>query len=78
MTIRVKLLACITLLTAALIAISGFSFYAMREQGQIANSIVADRVLPMEQLKRIGDGYAVSIVDTAHKVRSGALTVEQG
>ncbi len=32
----------------------------------------------MEQLKRIGDGYAVSIVDTAHKVRSGALSPAQG
>ncbi|MCZ8158458.1 MAG: hypothetical protein O9256_00950, partial [Rhizobiaceae bacterium] len=77
MTIRVKLLACISLLTAALIIISGFTFFAMREQGQIANSIVSDRVVPMEQLKRISDGYAVSIVDTAHKVRSGALSPEQ-
>lgn len=78
MTIRVKLLACISLLTVALVIISVFTFYAMREQGQIANSIVSDRVVPMEQLKRIGDGYAVSIVDTAHKVRSGALSPEQG
>ncbi len=78
MTIRVKLLACISLLTAALVSISGFSFYAMREEGEIANSIVADRVLPMEQLKRIGDGYAVDIVDTAHKVRAGALSPEDG
>jgi methyl-accepting chemotaxis protein len=78
MTIRFKLLACISLLTAAVIAISSFSFYAMREEGKIANSIVVDRVVPMEQLKRIGDGYAVSIVDTAHKVRSGAISAEQG
>ncbi|QGG93332.1 HAMP domain-containing protein (plasmid) [Agrobacterium sp. MA01] len=78
MTIRVKLLACISLLTAALIIISGFSFYAMRAEGEIANSIVSDRVIPMEQLKRIGDGYAVSIVDTAHKVRSGAMSPEEG
>jgi methyl-accepting chemotaxis protein len=61
-------------LIATLISISGFSFYAMREEGEIANSIVVDRVLPMEQLKRIGDGYAVDIVDTAHKVRAGAIS----
>jgi methyl-accepting chemotaxis protein len=78
MTIKFKLLACITLLTAALIIVSCFSFYAMRKQGEIANSIVVDRVVPMEQLKRIGDGYAVSIVDAAHKVRSGAISAEQG
>jgi len=78
MTIRNKLLACISLLTAAIVSISGFSFYAMREEGKIANSIVVDRVLPMEQLKRIGDGYAVDIVDTAHKVRAGAISPQDG
>ncbi|TRL39593.1 HAMP domain-containing methyl-accepting chemotaxis protein [Rhizobium straminoryzae] len=78
MTIRVKLLACISLLTAALITITGFSFYALKKEAEIANSIVADRVLPMEQLKRIGDGYAVNIVDSAHKVRSGALSPQDG
>ena len=78
MTIRNKLLACISLLTAAIVSISGFSFYAMREEGKIANSIVIDRVLPMEQLKRIGDGYAVDIVDTAHKVRAGAISPQDG
>lgn len=78
MTIRVKLLACISLLTAALIAITGFSFYAMRVEAEIANSIVLDRVMPMEQLKRMGDGYAVDIVDTAHKVGAGTLSPKDG
>lgn len=78
MTIRVKLLACISLLTAAIVAITGFGFYALRLEAEIANSIVVDRVVPMEQLKRIGDGYAVDIVDTAHKVRAGALSPKDG
>jgi methyl-accepting chemotaxis protein len=78
MTIRLKLLACISLLTATIVAISAFSFYATEKESALANSIVADRVLPMEQLKLIADSYAVSIVDTAHKVRSGALTPSQG
>ncbi len=34
--------------------------------------------IAMEQLKRIGDGYAVDIVDTAHKVRAGTLSPEDG
>lgn len=78
MTIKLKLLVCISLLTAALVSISGFTFFAMEKEAEIAHSIVVDRVAPMEQLKRIGDGYAVNIVDTAHKVRAGALTPEQG
>ncbi|KQW31227.1 hypothetical protein ASE36_02835 [Rhizobium sp. Root274] len=78
MTIRLKLLACISLLTATIVIISAFSFYAMHQQSLLANTIVSDRVLPMEQLKSVADAYAVSIVDTAHKVRSGALTFGQG
>ncbi|MDH4440374.1 MAG: methyl-accepting chemotaxis protein [Rhizobium sp.] len=78
MTIRLKLLACITLLTATIAVISGFSFYAMNQQSMLANTIVADRVIPMEQLKAVADAYAVSIVDTAHKVRSGALSFAEG
>lgn len=78
MTIRVKLLACISLLTAVIAVISAFSFYAMNEQSKLSNSIVADRVIPMEQLKVIADSYAVDIVDAVHKVRSGAFTFDQG
>jgi methyl-accepting chemotaxis protein len=78
MTIRNKLIACISLLTVALASIAGFSFYAMRAEARIAESIVADRVLPMEQLKRIGDGYAVDIVDTAHKVRAKSMSPKEG
>ncbi len=78
MTIRLKLLSCISLLTLVIVLISAFSFYAMNEQSKLSNSIVADRVIPMEQLKVIADAYAVDIVDAVHKVRSGAFTFEQG
>ncbi|MFD1745402.1 methyl-accepting chemotaxis protein [Rhizobium helianthi] len=78
MTIRLKLLTCVSLLTASILAISIFSFFAMNAQSRLANSIVTDRVIPMEQLKIIADRYAVNIVDTAHKVRAGTVTKEQG
>ncbi|MES5100673.1 methyl-accepting chemotaxis protein [Agrobacterium sp. BA1120] len=78
MTIRVKLLACISVLTATIVMIAAFSFYAMEKEAKIADSIVVDRVEPMEHLKIIGDRYAVNIVDTVHKVRSGALSPVEG
>ncbi|KPF53519.1 methyl-accepting chemotaxis protein [Rhizobium sp. AAP116] len=78
MTIRLKLLSCISLLTTVIVVISAFSFFTMNEQSKLANSIVADRVIPMEQLKVIADAYAVEIVDAVHKVRSGTFSVEQG
>lgn len=78
MTIRLKLLACISLLTAAIFLICTFAFYAKNEQAKLTQSIVADRVIPMEQLKVIADAYAVDIVDAVHKVRSGAFSFAQG
>ncbi len=55
-----------------------FAFYAKNEQAKLTQSIVADRVIPMEQLKVIADAYAVDIVDAVHKVRSGAFSFAQG
>jgi methyl-accepting chemotaxis protein len=78
MTIKVKLLACISFLIGAIVLISGFALYALEEEAKVSDSIVADRVIPMEQLKTIADAYAVNIVDTVHKVRSGALTAADG
>ena len=78
MTIRVKLLACISVLTATIVMIAAFSFYAMEREAKIADSIVVDRVEPMEHLKIIADRYAVNIVDTVHKVRSSALSPVEG
>ncbi|MBD9544776.1 MCP four helix bundle domain-containing protein [Ensifer sp. ENS04] len=78
MTIKLKLLACLTILAITTVSIAGFSYYAIQEEGKLANSIVVDRVIPMEQLKTVADNYAVNIVDTVHKVRSGSLSPEQG
>ncbi len=77
MTIRVKLLACISLLTAAIVAITSFAFYALEEEAKVAESLYAERLKPLEQLKAIGDSYAVLIVDTAHKANAGTITSEQ-
>lgn len=41
-------------------------------------TIVVDRLVPAASLKKVGDLYAVNIVDTAHKVRSGAVSWEDG
>ncbi|GAK71780.1 putative methyl-accepting chemotaxis protein [Agrobacterium rubi TR3 = NBRC 13261] len=78
MSIRSKLLSCIFFLVAILAVTSVFSFYALNEEARLLRSVVADRVIPMAQLKSISDDYAVKIVDTVHKVSGGSLTVDQG
>ncbi|WP_295196388.1 methyl-accepting chemotaxis protein [uncultured Brevundimonas sp.] len=40
-------------------------------------TIIDDRVVPLEQLKIVSDMYAVNIVDTAHKARAGTLSFDQ-
>lgn len=78
MSIRLKLITCIALLVAAIFATTGFSFYALEEEAELAESVVVDRVAPMENLKDIADSYAVKIVDTVHKVRGGSLGSKEG
>ncbi|UJW77568.1 methyl-accepting chemotaxis protein [Rhizobium sp. SL42] len=78
MTIKAKLLISISALILAIAAISIFSVYVSEKEKEIAESIVSNDVLPMEELKIIADSYAVEIVDTTHKVRSGAVLAADG
>lgn len=78
MTIRARLFLSLSLLVAALFAASVSGYYALSQSSEKTRTIVEDRVVPLAQLKKVADAYAVDIVDTAHKMRSGALTWEQG
>ncbi|MFP3637339.1 hypothetical protein, partial [Bacillus sp. SIMBA_033] len=40
-------------------------------------SIYDDRVVPLQQLKLVSDAYAVSIVDTTHKLHADKLDWQQ-
>lgn len=42
------------------------------------DSIVNDRVMPLQQLKAISDMYCINIVDTAHKVFNGNMSWPEG
>lgn len=39
-------------------------------------TVYNDRVVPLDQLKKIADAYAVNIVDTTHKTRNGNIKFE--
>ena len=43
-----------------------------------AETIFADRVVPLQQLKIVADAYAVAIVDNNHKVRAGSVSFADG
>ena len=61
---------------AAALGVAGL--LGMQRANQGLNTVYQDRVVPLKQLKLVSDAYAINIVDTAHKVRDGAMTPAQG
>ncbi len=76
--IKTKLTVVLAVLSVVIAALLGGGYLALSTLDTKIGSIVADRVVPLQQLKRIADAYAVSIVDNAHKVRSGAVAWDAG
>ncbi|MFC3532928.1 methyl-accepting chemotaxis protein [Vogesella facilis] len=69
---RLGLLLALLLLIAA--TLGGFGMYVQNKILADYSSTYYDRVVPLQQLKQVADGYAVSIVDAAHKLRAGAIS----
>ncbi|MBK8082808.1 MAG: MCP four helix bundle domain-containing protein [Devosia sp.] len=78
MKIKTKLIVVLAVLSVVIATLLGGGYFALSTLNTKIGSIVADRVVPLQSLKRIADAYAVSIVDNAHKVRSGAVTWDAG
>ena len=57
-------------------AVGGAGYFGMSSMTASMESIYDDRVVPLQQLKIVADSYAVSIVDTTHKLRAGTLTFD--
>ncbi|WP_374562902.1 methyl-accepting chemotaxis protein [Ideonella sp.] len=74
--------ARLALLVGALLALLVLSSYStvhhVRSAEDSLRDLYKDRVVPLKQLKMVADGYAVGMVDAAHKVRDGAFTGEVG
>ena len=68
---RLLVLAGVLLLGTVIVFVAGY--VGMRSTVASLETIYADRVVPLRDLKVIADMYAVNIVDTAHKARNGNL-----
>jgi methyl-accepting chemotaxis protein len=73
---RMMIIPAIMLLMMVVIGLAGYQ--GMTEMQQALTSVYNDRVVPLRQLKDVSDAYAVSIVDTTHKVRAGAVDWQEG
>jgi methyl-accepting chemotaxis protein len=78
MSIRLKLIASIAMLSAVIVTITAVSFFSISTISERTYSLVEDRIQPMAQLKIVADMYAVNIVDTTHKVAGGEMSWEDG
>lgn len=65
--IHTQLMLFSLLFTVMLALIGTMGILETREQSESMQSLYADRVVPLSQLKKIADMYAVNMVDTAHK-----------
>ena len=76
--ISTRLSLLLATLCALMLAIGLFGLSGMQLTNTGLRSVYQDRVVPLKQIKLVSDAYAVDVVDTAHKVRDGALTTVQG
>ncbi len=63
---------------AIAVCIGGIGYYGMSQIRQKMEAMYEHETVPLKMLSMISDAYAVSIVDTAHKVRGGSLTWAAG
>jgi len=68
---RLFLLSAVPVITLIITVV--FSFNEMRKLNQGIDSLYFDRVVALNQLKKVSDAYAVTSVDTFHKYKSGML-----
>jgi methyl-accepting chemotaxis protein/methyl-accepting chemotaxis protein-1 (serine sensor receptor) len=78
MKVSTRLSLLLVVLCALTLAIGSAGLMGMRRSNAGLDTVYQDRVVPLKQIKLVSDAYAVNIVDTAHKVRDGALTDQQG
>ncbi len=77
-SIRAKLLAVVSILAVGLVIIGVVAFVGLRGGEKRIDRVIADRVVPMAQLKAVADAFAVSVVDAALKVQTGQLGWDEG
>jgi|GEM_PF-2217014 len=76
--IRTRMLIGFFTTLILMILIGSISLWTTQKVLHSLETVYADRVVPISQLKDISDSYLIGIVDVAHKVRSGRMKYEDG
>jgi len=75
--ISTKLTIMVTILAIIIGALSLLSITNLATVQAGVETMYADRVIPLEQLKNVSDAYAVYVIDAMHKEEAGALSISQ-
>jgi len=76
-TVKAQLLTALAGLSAIIVVCAASAWLFLGGSFASVATIYKDRVVPLRDLKVVADMYAVNIIDSAHKVRSGQLPPEQ-
>ncbi len=76
MKVRTRLAILAATLIAFAVILGEVGLFNMNKTVASLETVYANRVVPLRDLKRVADLYAVNIVDTAHKARAGSLPRE--
>ncbi|MBA4265933.1 MAG: methyl-accepting chemotaxis protein [Comamonadaceae bacterium] len=75
--VRTQLFALCTLFAVLLVAVAAWGIVMARGQSREMLGLYMDRVVPLTQIKKVSDDYAVNIVDAAHKAADGSFSPTQ-
>lgn len=75
-SIAQRIFAICGLLSAGMLLLGLLGLFSVGNSDARLQTVYADRVVPLKQLKEVADAYAVSIVDLSHKTRDGAESFE--
>lgn len=76
-SIRSRLAAVISIPLLALIVVIAVSLRSMSSINADIDSLYADRIVPLKQIKATSDAYGITIVDAFHKFRGGMIDARQ-
>ena len=73
MTIKARLILSLSLLSALIFGLIGAGFWTLQVVRGDTGNLVEQHIIPISDLKKVADAYAVAIVDNAHKTRAGTI-----
>jgi methyl-accepting chemotaxis protein len=77
-TVRARLLISLIGLSVLLVAFAATGWIALSQANERMRTMYEDRIVPLRSLKLISELYMVGVVDTANKLKTGALNWPDG